>query len=86
MKLTPCANRYTSAIKGMAKAKKQDKKPEKQRRKEVHKDKAILIRVTEAQKALLAEAAGIEHHALSPWVLSAALREAERVIKARDQA
>lgn len=63
------------------KKQKQDKKPEKQRRKEVRKEKAILIRVTEAQKALLVEAAGIEHHALSPWVQSAALREAERVIK-----
>ena len=79
MGLTPCANRYTSAIKDMAKAKTQEKKPQKERRKEVHKDKAILIRVTEAQKALLAEVAEEAGHALSPWILSAALREAQRI-------
>lgn len=83
MWLTPCANRYTSAIKDMAKAKKQDKKPEKQRRKAVHKDKAILIRVTEDQKALLAEVAEAAGHALSPWILSAALREAQRIKNAK---
>ena len=66
--------------KAKTKAKAQNKKPEKQRRKAVHKDKAILIRVTEAQKALLTEAAEKDHHALSPWVLAAALREAERVM------
>lgn len=59
-----------------------EEKPGKQRRKAVRKEKGILIRVTDAQKALLAEAAESAGHALSPWILSAALREAKRLKRA----
>ena len=76
MGLTPCAIGYTSAIRDMAKKKKA--KPEPERRKAVRKDKGILIRVTEAQKKALAEAAAKEGLGVSPWMLSVAMREIER--------
>jgi len=50
----------------------------KKRRKAVRKDKGILIRVTEAQKALLAETAEKTGLGLSSWMLSVALREAQK--------
>jgi len=59
-------------------AKKKTAKPEPERRKAVRKDKGILIRVTEAQKAVLAEAAAKECLGISSWMLSVAMREIER--------
>jgi uncharacterized protein (DUF1778 family) len=50
----------------------------KKRRKAVLKDKGILIRVTEAQKAVLAEAAEKAGLGVSSWMLSLALREIQR--------
>ena len=50
----------------------------KKRRKAVRKDKGILIRVTEAQKAVLAETAEKAGLGLSSWMLSVALREVQR--------
>lgn len=47
----------------------------KKRRKAVLKDKGILIRVTEAQKKTLTEAAKKVGLGLSSWMLSVALRE-----------
>ena len=73
MGLTPCANGYTRAIKDMA-AKTKAKKAQPVR----IKDKGILIRVTEAQKKVLAEAAAKECLGLSSWMLSVAMREIER--------
>ena len=49
----------------------------KKRRKAVRKDKVILIRVTEAQKATLAETAEKAGLGLSSWLLSVALREVQ---------
>lgn len=58
-----------------AKTKKQTAKAgEKKRRKAVRKDKGILIRVTEAQKKALAEAADKEGLGVSSWMLSVAMR------------
>jgi uncharacterized protein (DUF1778 family) len=66
-------------IKDMAvKKKREPKKEEPKRRKEVLKDKVILIRATEAQKKLLAEAAEKAGLGLSSWMLSVALREIQR--------
>jgi len=42
------------------------------------KDKGILIRVTEAQKKVLVEAAKKEALGVSSWMLSVAMREIER--------
>ena len=53
-------------------------KTEPERRKAVRKDKGILIRVTEPQKAALAEAAAKEGLGVSSWMLSVAMREIER--------
>jgi hypothetical protein len=50
----------------------------KKRRKPVRKDKGILIRVTEAQKEALAEAAEKAGLGLSSWMLTVALREIQR--------
>ena len=73
MGLTPCAIGYTRAIKNMAAKNKSTKaKPVR------IKDKGILIRVTEPQKALLAEAAAKEGIGVSSWMLSVAMREIER--------
>lgn len=72
MGLTPCANGYTKAIKDMATKNKAKAKPVR------IKDKGILIRVTEAQKKVLAEAAAKECLGLSSWMLSVAMREIER--------
>jgi len=52
------------------------------RRKAVRKDKGILIRVTEAQKAALAEAAEKAGLGVSSWMLSVALREIQRTASA----
>jgi uncharacterized protein (DUF1778 family) len=62
----------------MAAKKKRASKEEPKRRKAVLKDKGILIRVTEAQKAALAEAAAKEGLGVSSWMLSVAMREIER--------
>lgn len=64
----------------MAAKKKQQtvKAGEKKRRKAVRKEKGILIRVTEAQKAALAEAADTEGLGVSSWMLAVAMREIER--------
>lgn len=73
MGLTPCAIGYTRAIKNMAAKNKSTKaKPIR------IKDKGILIRVTAAQKKVLAEAAAKECLGLSSWMLSVAMREIER--------
>lgn len=72
MGLTPCANGYTRAIKNMATKTKTKAQPTR------IKDKGILIRVTEAQKKVLAEAAAKECLGLSSWMLSVAMREIER--------
>ena len=62
MRLTPRANGYTRAIKHMAAKNKSTKaKPVR------IKDKGILIRVTETQKAVLAEAAAKEGLGVSSW-------------------
>lgn len=50
----------------------------KKRRKAVRKEKGILIRVTQAQKEALAEAAEKAGLGLSSWLLSVALREIQR--------
>jgi len=50
------------------------------------KDKGILIRVTEAQKKVLAEAAKKEGLGVSSWMLSVALREIERKANAASAA
>lgn len=50
------------------------------------KDKGILIRVTEAQKKVLAEAATKEGLGVSSWMLSVALREIERKANAASAA
>jgi len=50
----------------------------KKRRKAILKDKAILIRLTEAQKKSLATAAERAGLGLSSWMLTVALREADR--------
>ena len=50
----------------------------KKRRKTVRKDKSILIRVTEAQKEVLAEAAEKAGLGLSSWMLTVALRAIQR--------
>jgi len=50
----------------------------KKRRKAIRKDKGILIRVTEAQKETLTEAAERAGIGLSSWMLTVALREAQR--------
>lgn len=76
--MTRLANRYTSVIKDMASKKKQELKEEPKRRKVVLKDKVILIRTTEAQKKLVAEAAEKAGLGLSSWMLSVALREIQR--------
>ena len=62
----------------MASKKKQELKEEPKRRKVVLKDKVILIRTTEAQKKLVAEAAEKAGLGLSSWMLSVALREIQR--------
>ena len=59
-------------------AAKKKAKPEPERRKAVRKEKGILIRVTEAQKKALAEAATKEGLGVSSWMLSVAMREIER--------
>ena len=59
--------------------KKDTEKKERKRRKAVLKDKVILIRATDAQKALLMEVAEGAALGLSSWVLSVAIREAQRV-------
>lgn len=84
MALTPCANRYTSAIKYMAtKTKKEPAKvEEKKRRKAVLKDKGILVRVTADEKEAIEKAAKKEHLAVSTWLLTVAFREIERQAKA----
>ncbi len=46
------------------------------------KTKAILIRVTEAQKRVLAEAAQTTGLGLSSWMLSLALRAAQKLKRA----
>ena len=71
MGLTPCANRYTSAIENMATT-------AKTRRKTVRKDKAVLVRVTVAQKKALAAAAQKAGLGVSSWMLSVAVREIQR--------
>ena len=50
----------------------------KKRRKAVRKEKGILIRVTEAQKEALTEAAQRAGLGVSSWMLSVALREIQR--------
>ena len=50
----------------------------KKRRKAIRKDKAVLVRVTEAQKETLAKAAEKAGLGLSSWMLTVALKEAER--------
>jgi uncharacterized protein (DUF1778 family) len=47
------------------------------------KDKGILIRVSAAQKATLAEAAKMEGVSLSSWMLRVSLREAQKVMNAQ---
>jgi uncharacterized protein (DUF1778 family) len=66
------------------KAKRAKKEPE--RRKAVRKDKGILIRVTETQKAALAEAAAKEALGVSSWMLAVAMREIERKANAAAKA
>ena len=46
------------------------------------KDKGILIRVTEAQKKVLVEAAKKEALGVSSWMLSVAMREIQRTARA----
>ena len=72
----------------MATTKKKSKtaKPEPERRKAVRKDKGILIRVTETQKAALAEAAATEALGVSSWMLAVAMREIERKANAAAKA
>jgi uncharacterized protein (DUF1778 family) len=53
------------------------KKPK--QRENGRKDKGILIRVTEAQKRVLAETAKATGLGLSSWMLSIALRAAKRM-------
>jgi uncharacterized protein (DUF1778 family) len=50
----------------------------KKRRKTVRKDKGILIRVTVAQKEVLAKAADEAGLGVSSWMLSVALREIKK--------
>lgn len=58
------------------------KKPE--QRRAGRKDKGILIRVTEAQKRVLAETAKSTGLGLSSWMLSVALRAAQKMKNASD--
>ena len=69
-KLTASAERYTSAI--MATKKPKQAKAER-------KNKGILIRVTAAQKRVLAETAKSTGLGLSSWMLSIALRAARKM-------
>lgn len=52
-------------------------------RKNGRKDKGILIRVTEAQKRLLADSAKTAGLGLSSWMLSLALHAAQKMKSAR---
>jgi uncharacterized protein (DUF1778 family) len=54
------------------------------KRKDVTKDISIHIRVTEDQKELLAEAANSLGIGLSAWLLSTAIREAQRMKSKND--
>jgi uncharacterized protein (DUF1778 family) len=50
----------------------------KKRRKAVHKDKGVLIRVTGAQKETLAKAAEMAGLGLSSWMLTVSLAAAKK--------
>ena len=54
-------------------------KKSKQRKRTGRKDKGILIRVTKEQREMLAETAEHAGLGLSPWMLSIALREAQKM-------
>ena len=62
----------------MAKTKKVPPQPTKGVRKEVRKDSNIHVRVTEAQKAKLSEAAAKAGLGVSSWLLMLGLREADK--------
>ena len=53
----------------------------KKRRKAVRKDKVILIRATEAQKAMLVGAAEQAGLGVSSWLLTLALREIQKTAR-----
>lgn len=71
-RLTLLSERYTSVINDMV-----GKHP--RRRDDGRKNKGILIRVTEAQKQVLTETAKKTGLGLSPWILSIALRAAQKM-------